>query len=302
MRSIERLANFLSQREVQSKPASTEEYGESKVKQCSRRDFLRFCLGSAALLTIEPILNKLEAAGIGRGGSEKEKYKNGINYLSEESAEFLSKYERFYPQLRSAETPIVIGTLEDLKDLLPPGYETLYEKQGVGAITFTIQGKDGKHDRLIYIMYFKDIKELDQADQIRVPIHEGWHATHYSEAIKQGKEPGKLLMRYPELSAECNEILEELITNNSTIDGLSAALEEPQKYNLNETEISSLNEAIRKEKIYARENYGKYYLKRYGSRFETPGGEREMKDKVDQYLEFIWKKHKLREIKYEDVY
>lgn len=292
--------------DIQNDPVSTiEEKQEAAIlaRQAglTRRDFLqKAALLAGAVMTMTPSLGQAEESNI-----EKKRFNPGVNYDSDETREQLSHLEKFYPdELKNSERSIIIQSMDDVLKMLGPAAQADLERSlrvtgGVTLLGKSINEKTrqkfGIPEDAVLIM-FNTKKDFSPGTQMRIAVHESRHAAHYSDQLEKNPKDEVGYMKYPELSKETNEALEELKTNSETLDYLLSQLEMGEQSDLTEEEFSSLASMIRNEKIYMRDNYWSYYSSRYGADHDKPCGEYEVDDEVDQIVEGYFIKYNLKEI------
>lgn len=284
------------ERGIPNIPETPESVAQENI---TRRKMLQFCGAAAALALLETAgASKLEAAT-----EEKERFESGINYTSEEAQAELEQYERFYEDLKDSEIPVIIGTSEDITKHLSDEWKAKFQVGQLNTMAFAYhaqQMSDKAIDRLqlqenaVYIQ-FHNIEGEKKEDAYRIAYHEGRHARHQIDYHKDNPDARTGVIRFSEISEIANKYIEEMVTNEETINFLLDQQKDLENSILTEEEQVNLGEQIKREKIYCMENYLKYYKERYGKDTELPCGEWAREDEVDTMVEKIWVNNNLNE-------
>ncbi len=268
----------------------------------SRRRVLA-CMGAAAL-TLLLERSGLEAMTLPEKKESDREFDSGLNYSSEKTRESLQGYERFYPDLKDSKTPVIIATFDDIMKNLPDEEKEMLRFKYGAVAAFTINPEDhtetfvnrlGLQKNAIYIQ-FNDIALIKPDSMYGTVFHEGRHAKHMSGFREDGKHKSAEMTYDNKVNAEANLMLEELTTNEETIKFLIIQKSKPEKSILTDAERQHLDEVLKGEMIYARDNYFRYYWAKYGKGYNVPCGERKMNDRTDKLVEKIWEKCSLKSV------
>ncbi|HPA25858.1 MAG TPA: hypothetical protein PLK76_03820 [bacterium] len=283
-----------------------------------RRAALKKIVGLGAAALTGELAKPLEAFSQIETGEIK--VENGLNYASIEAQNKLKDLDRIFRAvgLDKAKTPVIVGTSNDYwrgfdqvqKDIIDIG------EKATGSITaaFAFSANEildqfpdmAKKIALKpdYVYIILNIDNFDPKHAARYVVHESFHAKHFSKRIKDFPEDRNGYTRDKNVPKEVNRYLEELITNNDTLDFLYEQAEHSEKSVLTQEEKDELSNLIQREKEYFFHNYLRYYMHKYSREeypfFSAPHGEEPDKtaelDELDNRVEEMYIKHGIIEI------
>ncbi|HLD27811.1 MAG TPA: hypothetical protein VJB39_03090 [Patescibacteria group bacterium] len=273
----------------------------------SRRDFLKklLTLGAASVLETTFLGKIVEASDkfFQDQGQESHKHR-GLEYSSVAAEEKLSPLERFYPDIKDLDARIVISTVAEAVKSLDPVTQGLFKVQFDNVAAFAYPGtffpeemaKKLGLERGSYYITYSD-KEFPPEILMSTAYHESRHLKHFVEQSQKTPDDKTLYIRFPELSQEINQHIEEMATCLETIEFLNKQHQaKPGKRIVTPEEYAGIPKMLQQEKKYFMTNYINYYMERYGSNFDIPHGEWPQQDKIDQLIEKMYKDGEIIEV------